>query len=494
MLAGCSPPESRDSAGELIRIGVPTIPPAIGNPYQGLTVPSTLALQAVFDTMTGVDERGDPVPALAMAWYQEDERTWIFELRPGVRFSNGEPLTAWAVVTSVEHMTSPRGRSETIGSALYQIERAEEIDELRVRVVLSEPDVLFPLRASVWRIPAPAHWRSLDLPGEARHAIGSGPFYVAERGDGRLLLRANPNAWRQAAAPALEVLMIPDATARLQALLSGAIDIGMTLPVEARRGVEAASGRVVTRLIPQVDYIGFVTERRADTPLADPRVRRALNLATDRRQITESILERTTEPASQLSFEEAFGYSPELLPFPHDPAAARALLAEAGYPQGFRLSMMVTVGDAANDTLFYQQIGADLRQVGVIVEIRGRPSSRQIQDLFSGTIQEDLFSWNSRGLDPLNDYRHRSCLLRTPQRQPFHCDDQLTSLLEQAISETDLDEKKRLYRLIAAYERENPPGILLWRRPDFDAISAEVTGYEPFGDALNLERLRRVSR
>ena len=491
-VTACQPPERGAVQSEAIRIGVPTIPPAIGNPYQGLTIPSTLALQAIFDTLTTIDEDGAPAPGLALHWWQESDTVWVFSLRPDVRFSNGEPLTADAVVTSVEHMISPRGRSETIGSSLYQIDSAEAIDDLNVRVRLAAPDLLFPLRTSVWRVPAPGHWRTLDLPGEARYAIGSGPFVVAERDGGRLLLTANPNAWRQPAASALELLMIPDATSRLQAFLSGSIDIAMTLPLDARRNIEAVSGQVVTRRIPQVDYIGFATERRTHTPLADPRVRRALNLATNRQRITEHILEGTTVPASQLSFAGAFGYNHALVPFEYDPVAARALLVEAGYPDGFRLVMMVTMGDAANDTLFYQQIGSDLRQIGIDVEIRGRPASRQMQDLFSGNIQEDIFSWNSRGFDPLNDYRHRACLLRTPQRQPFHCDETVVELVARALAELEPQEKLRLYAEIAAYEREHPPGIFLWQRPEFDALAATVTGYAPAGDALNLDRLRKV--
>ena len=482
------PPVGRDTP---IRIAVPVIPPAIGNPYQGITIPSTLALQAVFDTVTSMDARGQVVPALALSWEQETPTEWLFRLRPGVRFSNGEPFTAEALVESARHMATLRGRGETIGSTLAQIESVEQVDALTARIRLSEPDPLLPLHASIWRIPAPAHWRTLKLPAGARNALGSGPFVLAGREEGRLVLDANPQAWRSPAAARLELLMIPDATARVQAFLSGAVDMAMVVSPDTTAAVARAGGRVVARLTPQVDLLAFRTERRASTPLKDPRVRRAMTLAVDRALLTRYVLGGATGPASQLSFPGAFGYDPALAPLPHDPAAARRLMAEAGYPEGFALTMMVTTGEVVGDTLYYQQIASDLKKIGIDVEIRGRPPARQMQDIFSGKLDVDLFSWNTRGTDPLNDYRHRSCLKSSPSRQPFHCDPVLTRQLHAAMVESGLGRRQALYAAIARYERDHPPGLMLWQRPDFDVVAANLDGYAPVQDMLHLERLAR---
>jgi peptide/nickel transport system substrate-binding protein len=491
LLGACSREAATDRE-RVIRIAVPLVPPAIGNPYQGVTIPTTLALQGIFDTVTMVDGDGNPTPGLAIAWEQQDPLHWVFRLRPGVTFSNGEPLTADALVESARHMASKRGRAETIGSTLAQVAAVERIDDLTARIVLVEPDPLLPLHASLWRVPAPAHWRTLELPAQARNAIGSGPFVLAGREEGRLVLKANPRAWRKPAVPTIELLTIPDATARLQAFVSGAVDIAMVLSRDNRSAAERGGGRMVTRLTPQVDFIGFLTERR-DTPLRDPRVRRALSLAVDRGLLTEHLLGGATHPASQLSVPGAFGFDAALPPLPHDPALARQLLAAAGHGGGLRLKMIVTTGEVAGDTVYFQQIGSDLRKVGVEVEIRNRPSTRQLQELFSGNLQGDLFSFNTRGTDPLMDFRHRSCLNSKAGRLPFHCDAALTGLLQQAQGEQDLTRRRGLYARIAAYERDNPPGILLWQRPDFDAVAAHVAGYAPVQDLIGLERLSRVA-
>jgi peptide/nickel transport system substrate-binding protein len=493
LLAACSD-EAAARRESSIRIAVPLVPPAIGNPYQGITIPTTLALQAIFDTVTTVDAEGNPGPGLAVAWEQETPLSWVYRLRPGVSFSNGEPLRADALVESARHMASLRGRSETIGSMLAQVQGVEAIDALTVRIRLSEPDPLLPLHTSVWRVPAPAHWRTLELPAQARNAVGSGPFVLAGREEGRLVLQANPRAWRRPATPMIELVTIPDATARLQAFVSGAVDIAMVLSLDNRAAAERGGGRMVTRLTPQVDFIGVLTERRADTPLRDPRVRRALNLAVDRELLTRHLLGGATRPASQLNVPGAFGYVPTLEALPHDPAAARRLLAAAGVTTGLKLTMIVTTGEVAGDTVYFQQIGSDLRKVGVDVEIRNRPSTRQLQELFSGNLRGDLFSFNTRGTDPLMDYRHRSCLNSKAGRLPFHCDAALTAMLEATLAELDVAGRKARYAAIAAYERDHPPGILLWQRPDFDAVAPQVDGYAPVQDMIHLENIRRVAR
>lgn len=492
MITACHEPHASIDRSTL-RIAVPNIPPAIGNPYQGVTVPPTLALQAVFDTVTGVNARGDIEPALALSWREVEPLIWEFDLRPGVRFSNGELFDARALVASVSHMHSKRGRAETIGSMLPQIEAIETLTPLRVRIHLNEPDPMLPLHVSIWRIPAPSNWQTLKLPSGARFALGSGPYVIASRGDGHLLLRENPLAWRKPQTPVVELLAIPDKTARLQALISGAVDIALVVSFDDREAALRSGGHIVARATTLVDFLGFRTIDNPNTPLADPRVRRALNIAINRQLLTRYLLGDATQPASQLNVPSAFGFDPKLEPLPYDPAEARRLLADAGFSKGMRLTMSVTTGEVAGDALYYQQIGTDLAAVGVQLETRSRPPSRQLQEVFSGKVGADIFSWNTRGLDLLMDFRHRSCLQPSAARRPFHCDPRLTEQLRSAMTEGDKERRLARYRAIALYERDHPPGILLWQRPDFDVIAADVEGYAPVQDQLHIERVFRRS-
>jgi peptide/nickel transport system substrate-binding protein len=216
-------------------------------------------------------------------------------------------------------------------------------------------------------------------------------------------------------------------------------------------------------------------------------------MAVDRQLLTEYLLGDATRPTSQLATPGSFGFDPSLEVLPFDRPAARRLLAEAGYPQGFALTMVVTTGEVAGDTLYYQQIAADLATIGVRLETRSRPPTRLLQEVFSGNIGADMFSWNTRGTDPLMDFRHRSCLQAAEARRPFHCDPQLTPLLLEAMNAGDETTRRRHYAAIAAYEREHPPGLFLWQRPDFDAIRVDLQGYAPVQDRLHLEQISRLA-
>ena len=149
------------AADDVLRIGMGFLSFRRGDPYQGITLPSVMAHQAVYDTLTSIGEKGEVLPALAVTWKAENPKTWVFTLRQSVSFSNGEPLTADALVVSATHMATQKGRAETIGSALYQVERAEKVDDLTVRVHLNEADPLFPLHATAWRVPAPNAFTNL---------------------------------------------------------------------------------------------------------------------------------------------------------------------------------------------------------------------------------------------------------------------------------------------------------------------------------------------
>lgn len=461
-----------------------------GEPYQGITLPSVIAHQAVYDTLTAIGPDGKVEPALAVAWRAEDPRTWMFTLRQGVRFSNGEPFTAAALVASAEHMASPQGRAETIGSTLYQVERVEAVEELTARVHLNEPDALFPLHAAAWRVPAPVAFANLGNDGFRRNPIGTGPFVVTSWQEGRAVLRAQPQSWRAPKLAGLELREVPEETARLQALVSGAVDYVMGLSLEHEPSVRQIGGRLHRRLTPTVSFLAFNTER--GTPaLKDPRVRLALNLAVDRRAIIDTVLGGEVDPAAQLTFPGAFGYDPGLAPYPHDPDQARRLLAEAGHGEGLTLRAGVAVGTRASDVLYVQQIAADLKQVGVTLELIPRPQQAQMQDLFFGKLDVDVFTMFARGHDALADYRHRTCAGLTQGRAAYHCDPLVVSALKAALAENDPERRLALYRKVARLERDNPPGIVLWQGVEFDGLGRGVTGYAPVYEDLRLHLIEK---
>jgi peptide/nickel transport system substrate-binding protein len=476
------------AAERSLKIAVSILPPTIGHPYQAITIPAALTLQGLYDTLTTLDADGNVVPALATEWLAETPTTWVFTLRPGVSFSNGEPLTAEVVVVSAAHLTSQTGRAETIGSTLYQVASATAVDTHRVRITLSEPDPLFPLHASVWRLAAPRLWAKVGN-GEAyaETPVGTGPFVQVARQNNRLILRGRPDSWRPPKLQTLEILYAPEEVSRLQALVSGAVDIAFGIGPENRPAVEGAGATLRRRAMPQVHFLAFVTTQ-PKSALQDKRVRRALNMGVNRQALIDQVLDGSTVAAGQLSFPGAFGFDPTLKPEPFDRDAARKLLAEAGYPKGLSITMGATPGRGVNDALVYQQIAAELAQIGVRVEVLMRPPTRQTLDMFTGKLDVDMINMFTRGHDPMMDYRHRSCLGVMAERRPYHCDPMVVNLVKQAIAATDLDARRGLYAAVARAEQESPPGLLLWEGVEFDGLSKRVAAYTPFLDLMNLDQ------
>lgn len=461
------------------------IGPNRGHPYQAITMPAVMPLLTVYDTLTVVNDDGTVGPSLAVGWESEDAVTWRFNLRKGVTFSNGVPFTSDAIVRSVKHMReTPDAGTWTISTRLYQVVAARAIDDLTVEIELSQKDALFPLHAAIWRIPEPNAWETLPRVEYEANPVGTGPFEVTRWDDARAEMRAFENAWRPAKIDRLTFIEVPDQTSRLQAILSGATNFVVGLGPDDRSLLEASGGRLALRNMATVQFLAFLTVNGG--PVVDPRVRLAINYAVNRQAIVDAMLQGEAVPLSQIAYPGSFGFNPDLAPYPFDPDMARALLADAGYPDG--LDLMATVASrGANDLLYFQQIALDLSRVGIDLELRTKPAFQNTQDLFFGNAEGDLISLFALGPDPLNAYRHRVCLGIMSDRSPYHCDPDLIPLLQQALDQTTAEGALPFYHAVAAHERDDPPGLILWQGVDFDGIAAGVTGYAPVQDVINFE-------
>ncbi|HSN69895.1 MAG TPA: ABC transporter substrate-binding protein, partial [Steroidobacteraceae bacterium] len=230
-----------------LRVGVTILPPSWGNPYMGNGTPGTIVWYALFDALTRIGANGELEPALATDWEPVGPLAWQFELREGVRFSNGRPCDADAVVATLEWLRSPEGARTVIGNELRGVSAVHAPDAATVLIETSEPDAILPKRLASVMIVEPQAWRELGPDGFARSPIGTGPFVLETWGerDKRSVFRANPDSWR---APQIDTVVfqaLPDYAVRLKALLSGEVDVTDTavddLPLIEHRGLTSVS-------------------------------------------------------------------------------------------------------------------------------------------------------------------------------------------------------------------------------------------------------------
>jgi peptide/nickel transport system substrate-binding protein len=410
----------RARAAGAATIGIQALPPGLGNPLSSNGFPPLHVFPAVFDALIEVTADGTYAPALALAWEAEDETAWRIDLRPDVQFSNGELCDARAVAATFDILNTPEGRTQAVYRDARTVGRAEVIDDLTVRLHTSTPDAALPGKLCGIRILPPEHFAARGFAAFAREPVGTGPFRATRWDQRRIDLVPNPNAWRPPQVDSLSLIPIPEEVARLQALLSGGVDVALSINPEDGPLVESAGGRTITTSRAAVLALQYILER--PSPLQDARVRQALSLAVNRNAIVQVILVGTTEPATQLTVKEAFGYAPGLPPFAYNPERAKELMSDAGYASGFRLPMSMFSGSSPNDTAVYQQVAVDLARIGVELVITTIPLAQFTRLLYDGDWGDALafsFHYGSMpSLDSTIGLRFNSCLWP----EPWICD------------------------------------------------------------------------
>jgi peptide/nickel transport system substrate-binding protein len=308
----------------------PAETPGIGTPF--------VFLYAMHDAMVKPLPGHDMAPCVAESWRESpDGLVYEFKLRDGLRFHNGDPLTADDVKFSFE-----RYRGAATRLLHERVKAVEIVDRQHVRFVLHAPWPDFmtfyatPATGAAWIVPR-KYIEKVGEEGFKRHPIGLGPYRFVRQTPGvELVLEANEQYWRKK--PTIKTVVIkgvPDRTTRLAMLKTGEADIGyLMVGLEAETIRSDPKLRLARTIPPATWYVEFPEQWNAKSPWHDRRVRLAANLAIDKQGLNE---------AERLGYSRLTGsiipstmdYALRLDPQPYDPAQARRLLAEAGYPNGF---------------------------------------------------------------------------------------------------------------------------------------------------------------
>lgn len=473
-------------ADDTLRIANLALPEGRGNPHTAIGTPYFMIWPAVFDGLTVIGPDGRAQPMLAVHWQPINPNTWRFKLRPNVTFSNGEPMDAEAVVKSFAAIATPEGLRWSAYNAYQGITGARAVDPLTVEVTTDPPDRLLPNRIGAIRILPPKYWAKVGAEGFAKAPVGSGPYSVDSWERERIRLTANPKSWRAPKIAHIDIRELPEGTSRTQGLLSGAIDIALYLNPEDKAVVENAGARVVTRSGGSVEVLSFVTVKKS--PLQDKRVRQALNYAVDKQAIVDALLNGMTAVASQPAPVGVFGRDETLKPYPYDPAKAKALLAEAGYPAGFTFIAEASSGGRGPTGAIAQKIAQDLAAIGVRMEIRSVPQSKIFRAAYDGSFEGQAFSMMYGSIpymDALAALRLHSCLWQTP----WNCTPAYAERITQAYAAFDPAERERLTRDLVRDIRDDAPALWLYDDITFDGVASRVKNYNPVFSTINYQEI-----
>ena len=367
-------------------------PPTSADPHFYNLMPNNALAAHVFDRLVHQDARQNLVPGLATRWTPLSDTTWEFTLREGVRFTDGTPFTAADVIASLARAPDVTGSPGSFAQFLRGITSVEARGDHTVVITTGSPNPLLPNDLSLVSI-IPARFRNAS--GEAfrtgEAVIGTGPFRLVRftPGQGATLAR-NPDHW--AGAPpwgAVTLRVIPDDGARVAALAAGDVDVVEGVPSALRGVLERQPGvRLWSTASNRLVFLSFDVAREvtpfatdaagrplATNPLQDARVRRAVSLAVDREALAERLMGGGARPAGGVLPPGFFGVSDALRPDRQDLGAARALLAEAGLPTGFRLTLHGSNNRFPDDEKVLQAVAGMLTRAGIASRAEPMPYS-----------------------------------------------------------------------------------------------------------------------
>jgi peptide/nickel transport system substrate-binding protein len=433
----------------------------------------------IMEPLLYLDPQGRLQPLLAESWQVLDPTTYLFRLRRGVTFHDGEPFTGRAVEFSWRRSQEPHRANR---EPFAPVARMEHLDDHTIRIVTAGPDPIFlkkmaNVSAAIFP-PRYAAERGDEV--AAQRPVGTGPFVFGEwvRGD-HVTVRANPRYYRPGV-PRLATLVwrtIPESDARVAALQTGQIDLALRIPAHRVPGLERDPRvKVTSALSTRTFYVAFnnVTTGRG-TPVMDRRVRLAMNLGVDVQAIIKALFQGQAERVNSFIGNVQFGHDPTLPPLPYDPARAKALLAEAGYPSGFPIGMACPSGAYVADREACQAIAGYLDRLGIRVDLQLMEPNRY-WDLEANRQLPPLFfdGMGDRFQDP--DVQLKGALTPESRWTAFE-DKALTELITAAGSTLDAERRRRLYARVARQMQADPPFLFLWQVRNFEALRQRVRGY-----------------
>ena len=470
-----------------LRVGITSFPTSLGNPYNTTSgLPSLYTHAVMFEGLTRVGGDAVPIPMLAVKWEMQTDNSWLFYIRKGATFSNGEAVNAYAVSKSFDILQTDIGKTYNVASEVSGIAEIEVVDEYAVRVHTFQPDILLPHKIAALKIVPPKYWANVGADRFARNPIGSGPFYILDWSSSSLQFKKFTQSWRTPKLDQIELVAAAEASTRVQGLLSGRLDIAVQLGPDEISIIEASGHQVFVGVDPSMQVLAFITTK--NSPLQDIRVRQALNYAVDRKNIAEGLLGGHVKMATQTAPSFAFGFDPLIPLWPYDPAKAKDLLRQAGYPNGFSFTGEILLGAASYSHQVYQQVASDLSKIGVELTLRLIPAAQYARGVYQGDWAGTAVGMDygaNPTLDALTPLVRHSCRWMAP----WFCDRSILPLIYQAEAAINIEERRLLTQKVMRYQHSLSPAIFLYETARFDALSSKVNGFNISVGHINYDEI-----
>jgi peptide/nickel transport system substrate-binding protein len=387
-------------------------------------------LSQIYESLVTRDKQMKVVPGLAVSWSNAQPTVWRFKLRQGVKFHDGTPFTADDVVFSIERALAP---TSNFKSYMQSITGAKKIDESTVDVELSAPNPALlqnltgvRIMSKAWaeknKVTKPQNFADKEETFSSRNTNGTGPYMLKLREpDVKTVLVENPNWWgkREGNVTEAEYRPIKAPATRVAALLSGEIDFVLDPPPQDVPRLTSTSGlKVVEGNEVRTIFFGFDQSRdellysnvKGKNPFKDLRVRQAVYHAIDIEAIKSKVMRGLSVPTGLMLAPQVDGYDKALdKRLPVDRAKAKKLLAEAGYPDGFEVTLDCPNNRYINDEQICQAVVSMLAQIGIQAKLNAMPRATYLPKIQKNDTSFYMLGWGVTTFDAhygLNSLAH----------------------------------------------------------------------------------------
>ena len=455
--------------GEL-RVAIPWTPENL-DPTMNLSSFRAMVGVSMFDSLVGRDAENRIVPHLAESWRLVDDVTWQLKLRKGVVFHDGEPFNAEAVRFTFQRVLDPEQKSPNRAN-VAEIARVEVVDDYTVNLVTRQPYAPLINRLLDFAIVPPKYVAEKGNQGMALRPVGTGPYRFVELvKDDRMVVEAFDRHWR--GAPKIKRIVykpIPEPFTRAAALRNNEVDLVTTMPPSLARELERAPGIRVQRVPSSwIIYLGLNALKK---PLSDVKVRQALNYATDVDAIVKNVLEGNGRKLEGPLTPQMFGYDASVKGYAPDPARARKLLAEAGYPDGLEITLEAPAGRYQGDKEIAEALGGQWQKAGFKPKVQVAEWGAYFKRYLAKQFQ-DAYLLGLGG--PMQDADELYNLVSSKGRGLYYKNERVDSLFDLGRASMDAAKRRQVYRDLQRAMVEDATWVFLLQQVDIYASRDRLT-------------------
>ncbi|MBL8831468.1 MAG: ABC transporter substrate-binding protein [Rhodospirillales bacterium] len=483
-VAALAAPAEAAKRDNTIRFAYDQVPENV-DPYFNNVRIGVIIAHHVWDTLIYRDPKTNEYKGqLATAWRWIDDKTLELDLRTGVRFHNGEEFDADDVVYTLNFVSNPANKSTTQQNVNW-IDKAEKVSKHKVRILLKRtfPAAIEYLAGPI-AIHANEYYAKVGPQGMNEKPVGTGPYRVVEHAQGKQLrLERNPDYFKDSPKPQptidkVDIRFIPDRQTQVAEMLSNGLDFIMNVAPDQANQMKAVphltveSGETMRIVFLQMGSL----EKTPVQAFRDPRVRMAINHAIDRAAIVKNLVGEGARVLNTICFPSQFGCTDQGAPvYAYDPAKAKALLAEAGFPNGFDVDLYsYRERNQAEAMIGY------LRAVGIRANLRFLQYAAFREQLRGGTA---VFAHQTWGSFSVNDVSANTPVFYKFEDDDITRDPEVRDLLVKGDGSVDPEARKAAYREALALIARRAYSVPLYSLTTFYVYSKDLA-FTPYPDEL----------